>query len=122
MLSSSAKVDALIHAAKRGCEPAVPLVQPETITPTKPPGILVIECPAGCGGTLTIPIEITERLSVGSCGDEFSTRFTAKAPELHDIIYQHLLTCPSTSSWIHTSTPPRPAPQRFGQTPVAKRR
>jgi hypothetical protein len=39
------KCDALIHAAQCDCEPAIPLVQPETISALKPPAVLVVVAP-----------------------------------------------------------------------------
>jgi hypothetical protein len=86
LLLSSAKCDALIHAAQCECEPAV----------------LVVECPAGCRATFSVPLEVTDTLSVGSEDGEPSVRFTAEAPEVHDHIYKHLKTCASARSW---STP-----------------
>jgi hypothetical protein len=129
VLVSSAKIDALIHAARHHCEPAVPLVQPGTGlgeaatalgqaatvlgqagTVTAPTSVstLVIECPAGCGDTLAIPVQLTPTVSLGSRDDDLAVGFTAEAPELHDLIHEHLLACPSTRSWIDTTTPPRP--------------
>ena len=40
LLLSSAKVDALVHAARDDCEPGIPLFQPGAVVPTKPPGVL----------------------------------------------------------------------------------
>jgi hypothetical protein len=102
LLLSSAKCDALIHAAQCDCEPAIPLVQPETVSALKPPAVLVVECPAGCRATFSVPLEVTDTLSVGSEDGELSVRFTAEAPEVHDHIYKHLKTCASARSW---STP-----------------
>ena len=39
LLLSSAKVDALVHAARDDCEPGIPLLQPGAVVPTKPPGV-----------------------------------------------------------------------------------
>ena len=39
LLLSSAKVDALLHAARDDCEPAIPLFQPGAVVPIKPPGV-----------------------------------------------------------------------------------
>jgi hypothetical protein len=36
LLLSSAKVDALLHAARDDCEPAIPLFQPGAVVPIKP--------------------------------------------------------------------------------------
>lgn len=97
---SSAQVDSLIHAARHGCEPAIPLVQPETINPLKPPCILTVECPAGCGASFPVPVVITQTPSISSDDSELSVRFIAEAPELHDHIYKHLRTCSSARSWV----------------------
>jgi hypothetical protein len=109
---SAAKYDALVHAAQCDCEPAVPLVQPEPVTALKPPGVLVVDCPAGCGATLTVPIEVTDTPSVTSYDGELSVRYTAEAPELPEHIYKHLRTCTSARSWIdaalHESIASRP--------------
>jgi hypothetical protein len=40
LLLSSAKVDALLHAARNGCDPGVPLFQPGAIVPSKSEGVL----------------------------------------------------------------------------------
>jgi hypothetical protein len=45
LVRSSAKVDALIHAAQNDCEPAIPLFQPGADVPTKPPDILKADSP-----------------------------------------------------------------------------
>jgi hypothetical protein len=103
VLLSAAKCDALVHAAQCDCEPAMPLVQPEPITAAKPPGVLVVECPAGCGATLSVPVEITDTPSVRSDDGELNVRFSAEAPELHDHIYKHLRTCVSARSWVDTA-------------------
>jgi hypothetical protein len=47
LLLSSAKVDALIHAARHDCEPAVPLIQPDVVMIMKRRDILDIDCPQG---------------------------------------------------------------------------
>jgi hypothetical protein len=99
----AAKDDALIHAAQNGCEPAIPLVQPEAITALKPPGVLVVDCPAGCGVTLPVPLTITDTVELGVDRDELRARFTAEAPELHDLVYRHLLNCAVMRSWIYSS-------------------
>ena len=96
---SSARVDALVHAASHGCQAAIPLVQPETIDALNPPGALTVRCPAGCGATLFVPMMITDTLSATSDDGELCVRFTAEAPELHDYVYRHLRTCPSAASW-----------------------
>jgi hypothetical protein len=36
VLLSSARVDALLHAARDDCEPAIPLFQPGAVAPAKP--------------------------------------------------------------------------------------
>jgi hypothetical protein len=95
LMLSAAKTDALIHAARRGCEPAIPLIQPESINPTKPPGILTVKCPAGCGASLAVPLVIDDIPSVSADAGELDIRFVAEAPELHDYIYTHLRTCPA---------------------------
>ncbi|WP_141562701.1 hypothetical protein [Mycobacterium neglectum] len=38
LLLSSAKVDALVHAARDDCEPGIPLYQPGAVVPTKAQG------------------------------------------------------------------------------------
>jgi hypothetical protein len=45
LLLSSAKVDALLHAARDDCEPGIPLFQPGAVVPTKPPGVLKADNP-----------------------------------------------------------------------------
>jgi hypothetical protein len=97
---SSAKVDALVHAASRGCQAAIPLVQPETISAVNPPGALTVRCPAGCGTSLSVPMMITDTLSASADDGELCVRFTAEAPELHDLVYRHLRTCPAATSWV----------------------
>ena len=47
LLLSAAKVDALIHAAKHDCEPAIPLFQPGADVSTLPPGIPRVDNPTG---------------------------------------------------------------------------
>jgi len=101
-LLSSAKMDALIHASRHDCRPAIPLVQPETISALKPPGVLTVRCPAGCGEAFPVPMTITDVLSIGTAHGEPSTQFAADAPQLHDCVYQHLRTCPSARSWVDT--------------------
>ena len=44
LLRSSAKVDALIHAARNDCEPAIPLYQPGAVAP-KPSGVQDADSP-----------------------------------------------------------------------------
>ncbi|MCT7657823.1 hypothetical protein [Mycobacterium deserti] len=101
LLLSSAKVDALIHAARGRCQPANPLVQPESIDALEPPGMLTVACPGGCGEVLPVSLVITDALSLSADGSERSAaQFTAEAPELHHRIYQHMLHCPSARSWI----------------------
>lgn len=100
---SAAKCDALVHAAYCGCAPAIPLVQPEPITAVKRTGVLVVECPAGCGATLSVPVVLTETPSVSSYEGDLSVRFIAEAPELHDHIYKYLRTCASARSWVDTA-------------------
>jgi len=50
LLVSSAKVEALIHAARHDCEPAVPLIQRGVMTITKRHGILDVDCRKGARG------------------------------------------------------------------------
>ena len=45
LLLSAANVDALLHAARGGCEPGIPLFQPGAVVPTKPPGVLKADNP-----------------------------------------------------------------------------
>jgi hypothetical protein len=92
---SAARVDAFIHASQHGCEPGIPLAQPESVHLVKPPGTLTVECPAGCGARLTVPLAIVDTPSVGSGGGELDVRYVAEAPGLYDYIYAHLRTCPS---------------------------
>jgi hypothetical protein len=40
LLLSSAKVDALLHAARNDCDPGVPLLQPGAVVATKSEGVL----------------------------------------------------------------------------------
>jgi hypothetical protein len=40
LLLSSAKVDALLHAAREDCEPGIPLSQPGAVVPPKSSGVL----------------------------------------------------------------------------------
>jgi hypothetical protein len=97
---SSAKVDSLVQAASHGCQPAIPLVQPETVNALNPPGDLTIRCLAGCGATLSVPMVITDTLSARSDGGELCVRFTAEAPELYDYVSRHLRTCPAATSRV----------------------
>lgn len=112
MLLSSAKIDALIHAARDGCAPAMPVVQPDIINALMPPGILAVECPGGCGASLPVPLLITGAPSASADDDEPCARWTAEAADLHDRIYMHLRTCPSARTWVdtalHEAIPPRP--------------
>jgi len=105
---SAAKLDAFVHASRHGCEPGIPLVQAEAVTLVKPPGILTVECPAGCGVTLTVPLVIVDIPSVGSDDGELDVRFVAQAPELHDYIDAHLRSCTaprprSVGTALHTA-------------------
>ncbi|MGX9788340.1 hypothetical protein [Mycobacterium sp. MMS18-G62] len=96
-----------MHAASRGCEPAIPLVHPEAVIVFSPPGELSVSCPAGCGETILARLVVADPDS----GD-FTRQFTVEAPELHDNIYKHLRMCPSGRSWIdmalHDLAGPRP--------------
>jgi len=92
---SAAKVDAFVHASRHGCEPGIPLVQSEAVNLIKPPGILTVECPAGCGTHLSVPMVMVDVPSVGSGDGDLDVRFVAEAPELHDYIYAHLRSCPA---------------------------
>jgi hypothetical protein len=114
ILLSSAKVDALIHTARGDCQPAVPMVQPEACEALKPPGILTVACPAGCGEVFLVPIVISDVLSVSTEDGEPSTRFAAEAPELHDHVFRHLKTCPSASSWLRSASWGRATASRTG--------
>jgi hypothetical protein len=100
VLLASAKVDALIHTARGECEPAIPLVQPETIEALSPPAILTMACPAGCGAVLAAQIAIGDRLSVTVAAGEPCARFTAEAPDLGVVIYEHLRVCPCAHGWV----------------------
>lgn len=109
LMMSAAKMDALMHAARRGCEPAIPLVQPETINPMKPPGILTVKCPNGCGASLSVPVVIVDVPSVSADAGELDVRFIAEAPELHHYIDAHMRVCPSqqprsVATALHQST------------------
>ena len=95
LMLSAAKVDVFIHASRHGCEPGIPLVQSEGVDMIKPPGILTVECPAGCGVTLSVPLVMVDIPSVGSDEGGLDVRFVAEAPALHDFIYAHLQTCPA---------------------------
>jgi hypothetical protein len=90
---SAARLDAFVHASRHGCEPGIPLVQPEAINLVKPPGILMVDCPAGCGIRLSVPLAIVDILSVDSDGGDLDARFVAEACELHDYLDAHLQTC-----------------------------
>jgi hypothetical protein len=107
VLLASAKVDALVHAASRGCEPAIPLVQPEVAIVFNPPRELTVACPAGCGATIPVELVIADSVPGG-----FSGGFTAEAPDLHDQVYKHLRTCAAGRSWVdaalHEVTTARP--------------
>jgi hypothetical protein len=103
ILSSSAKVDALVHAASHGCQAAIPLVQPEAVDVMNSPGELTVRCPGGCGAILSVPMTITDTLSSQSDHGELCVRFTAEAPELHDYIYRHLRMCSSATSRVDAS-------------------
>jgi len=92
---SAAKVDAYIHASQHGCEPGIPLVQSEAVNLVKPAASLTVECPAGCGATLSVPMVMVDVPSVGSEAGDLDVRFVAEAPELRDYIYTHLQTCPA---------------------------
>jgi hypothetical protein len=92
---SAAKLDVFVHASRHGCEPGIPLVQSESVDLMKPPGILTVECPAGCGVRLAVPLLIADVSSVGSDDGELDVRFVAEAPELHDYLDTHLRTCPA---------------------------
>jgi hypothetical protein len=93
LLVSSARIDALVHAAQRGCEPAIPLVQPEIITAVTPPGMLMVECPAGCGDTFSVRVSITDPVEDGVTESDRCAHFVAVAPELQDLTFNHLLNC-----------------------------
>jgi hypothetical protein len=86
LLLSLAKCDALIHAAQCGCEPAIPLIRPEPIPALRPLGTLDVECPAGCGATFSVPLEVTDSLDNG----------VVVAPRLHSLILKHLMDCSLT--------------------------
>ena len=66
----------------------------EDVNVVKPPGILTVECSAGYGVSVSVPIVIADIPSVGSA-DDLDVRFVAEAPKLHDYIYTHLQTCPA---------------------------
>lgn len=86
LLLLSAKCDALIHAAQRGCEPAIPLIRPEPLPALKPLGTLDVECPAGCGATFPVPLDVTDSLDSG----------VVVAPRLHSLVLKHLMDCSLT--------------------------
>lgn len=52
LLLSSAKIDALIHAAQHDCEPAVPMIQIGVVLTIERQGILDVDRPHGCIGQL----------------------------------------------------------------------
>jgi hypothetical protein len=93
ILLSSAKVDALVHAASCGCGAAIPLTQPETVTVPVPPDELAVRCPAGCGAKISVPLVMVDTLSAGSDDGERRVPFTAEAPELHESVNRHLRRC-----------------------------
>ena len=99
LMLSAAKMDVFIHSSEHGCEPGIPLVQSEAVNLVKPPGILTVECPVGCGVTLSVPMMLADIPSVGSDAGDLDVRFVAEAPELHDYIYAHLQTCPAPRPW-----------------------
>ena len=45
LLLSSAKVNALLHAAREDCEPGIPLLQPGAVVPTTPSGVFKADNP-----------------------------------------------------------------------------
>jgi hypothetical protein len=95
LLVSSARIDALLHAAQFDCEPAIPLVQPEISTALTPPGMLIVECPAGCGETFLVPVSITGPTDDREAECDWCAPFVAVAPDLHDILFEHLRNCPA---------------------------
>ena len=107
LTTSSAKVDALMHAAQRGCAPAWPLLQREGVIALKPPGILVVDCPAGCGATFPVPVRIGDHVNPGSA--VLSGPFTAEAPELPHLVHSHLLHCAAAQAWIRSLMPGTPS-------------
>jgi hypothetical protein len=117
VLLSAAKCDALIHAEQCGCEPAIPLVQPEQVGALEPPEFLTVECPGGCGVRFPVPLVITDAPSAGTDDDELGAPLMAEAPELHDRIFKHLRTCRSARSWgdaaLHQEPAARPS-RRIG--------
>jgi hypothetical protein len=94
VLLASAKVDALMHAARSGCTPDLPLVQSEVDYAVAPPGWVIVSCPSGCGAKFPVPMVVSD-----SYGSDFSGPFTAEVPELHDLIDRHLQTC-SSAPWM----------------------
>src|SRR5882757_3731877 len=70
LMLSAARLDAFVHASRHGCEP----------------GILLVQCPAGCGIRLSVPLAIVDILSVDSDGGDLDARFVAEALELHDYL------------------------------------
>jgi hypothetical protein len=92
---AAAKLDAFLHASQCGCEPGIPLVQAETVDVVKPPGVLTVDCPAGCGAVLFVPLVVADIPTVGADGDELDVRFVAEAPELQNHINAHLRACPA---------------------------
>jgi hypothetical protein len=95
LLVSSARIDALLHAAQCGCDPAIPLVQPEISTALSPPGMLIVECPAGCGDTFLVPVSITGPTEDNEAECDRCAPSVAVAPALHDILFEHLRHCPA---------------------------
>jgi hypothetical protein len=95
-LSSLAKYDALIHAAQSGCEPAFPLVRREPTPALKPLSTLDVECPAGCGVTFPVPLEVTDSPDDGA----------VVAPRLHSLILKHLMSCSLTDPVRSNRTDP----------------
>jgi hypothetical protein len=108
VLLASAKVDALMHAARSGCTPDLPLVQAEADFAVAPPGWIIVSCPSGCGAKFPVPLVITE-----PDGSDMRGPLTAEVPELHDTVNKHLRTCPSGQSWVEAAVPgvPRSRPR-----------
>jgi hypothetical protein len=90
VLLSSATVEALLHAARHGCEPAVPLIQPGVMTITERRGILDVDCRQGAGGQpphvdqRRAPLRAPGRLSSSNCRDCAVPQFTPSVLQLID--------------------------------------
>lgn len=56
------------------------------------PSVVKVDCPAGCGTQITLPIKLTNTGTVTYDGDTAYADFTVEAPELNILMSRHLLT------------------------------